>query len=249
MSPSTRRFLGWCVHGYTGSGLLVAAWVTTLLLEPNRTPETYRQCFLLMLLAVWIDATDGTLARLVRIKETIPEFDGRRLDDLVDFLMYTCLPLLLVERAGVLPADLRWTLLVALFASGYGFCQADVKTPDGAFVGFPSYWNVLAFYLVSLPFDGSLAAALIVLFAILTFVPSRYPYPTQPGRVNRWMLALSLPWTALLLADLLQPWDTGRSRREAWVSLAYPALYLGYSWLASLRRVRSVSESPTRTMF
>ena len=113
-----------------------------------------------------------------------------------------------------------------------------MKTPDGAFVGSPSYWNVLAFYFVALPFDGSLAAALVLLFAILTFVPSRYPYPTQPGRVNRWMLALSLPWTALLLADLLQPWNAGRSRWEAWASLAYPALYLGYSWLASLRRVR-----------
>jgi len=31
-----------------------------------------------------IDATDGTLARLVRVKERIPWFDGDRLDDIVD---------------------------------------------------------------------------------------------------------------------------------------------------------------------
>lgn len=233
---TSRRILGWCVHAYTGCGLLVAAAITSLLVQPERTPDTYRYCFLWMLLAVWIDATDGTLARAVRIKETLPGFDGRRLDDLIDFLLYTCLPLLLIDRAGLLPEGHRWVLMGALAASAYGFCQADVKTEDGAFVGFPSYWNVIAYYLIALPIEGTFAAAVILVFAALTFVPSRYPYPTQPGRVNRWMLALSVPWTGLLLADMLQPWGQGRSRWEAWASLAYPALYLGIAWTGSLRR-------------
>jgi phosphatidylcholine synthase len=133
-----RRCLGWGIHAYTGCGLLLAAWITSLLLQPERTAETYRLCFLLMLVAVLVDATDGTLARAVRIKEAVPGFDGRRLDDLVDFLLYTCLPLLLIDRAGLLPEGGRWVLVVALVASGYGFCQADIKTADGAFLGFPS---------------------------------------------------------------------------------------------------------------
>lgn len=236
MTSTTRRILGWCVHAYTGCGLLLAVVVVSLLIETERNLETYRTCFLLMLAAVWIDATDGTLARAVRIKDAVPSFDGRRLDDLIDFLMYTCLPLLLIDRAGVLPGEFRWVLIVALAASTYGFCQEDVKTADGAFVGFPSYWNVIAYYLVSLPLDGHVAAALIIAFAVLTFVPSRYPYPTQPGRLNRWMLALSVPWTGLLLIDMLQPWSGGRTRWEAWVSLAYPALYLGVAWVSSIRR-------------
>jgi phosphatidylcholine synthase len=247
---TARRFFGWCVHAYTGCGLFCAAAVVSLLVQSERTPETYRFCFLWMLLAVWIDATDGTLARAVKIKETIPEFDGRRLDDLIDFLMYTCLPLLLIDRAGLLPDELQWVLLVALAASAYGFCQSDVKTADGAFVGFPSYWNVAAFYLVTLPISGTLAAGLIFVFALLTFVPSRYPYPTQPGRINRWMLILSVPWTMLLLADLLQPWSGERSRWELWASFAYPVLYMGAAWLGSVRRLtrdtmaRTTSASP-----
>jgi phosphatidylcholine synthase len=32
-------------------------------------------------------------------------------------------------------------------ASAYGFCQLDAKTGDHFFLGFPSYWNILAFYL------------------------------------------------------------------------------------------------------
>lgn len=232
-----RRALGWGVHAYTALGLPLAAAVTALLVEPDRTPDTYRWCFLLMVAAVVVDGTDGTLARAVRIKEAVPEFDGRRLDDLVDFLLYTCLPLLLIDRAGLLPAGDRWVLVAALVASGYGFCQTDIKTADGAFLGFPSYWNVSAYYLVALGGGGRLATGLILLFAALTFVPSRYPYPTQPGRVNRWLLALSVPWAGLMLADLLQPWTADRSRWAAWASLAYPVGYLLVAWGGSLARL------------
>jgi phosphatidylcholine synthase len=233
-----RRFLGWCVHAYTACGLLLAAGLAALLAQADRTPDTYRACFLLMLVAVLVDATDGTLARRVRVKEAVPEFDGRRLDDLVDFLTYTCLPLLLIDQAQLLPADGRWVLLVALVASGYGFSQADVKTTDGAFVGFPSYWNIVAYYLYRLPFEGWVAAAVILGLAALTFVPTRYPYPTQPGRVNHWMLALSVPWAVLIGIDLLDPWDTGHGGWAAWASALYPAAYLGISWVGSVRRGR-----------
>jgi phosphatidylcholine synthase len=234
---SVQRILGWCVHAYTGTGLLFAAGVVSLLVQPDRAADTYRTCFLLLLGAVAVDATDGALARAVRIKEAVPEFDGRRLDDLIDYLTYTCLPLLLIDRAEVLPENARWVILVALGASTYGFCQADIKTADGAFLGFPSYWNIVAYYLLALPLGGYPAAGVMLGLALLTFVPSRYPYPTQSGRLNRWMLVLSLPWTTLVLIDLLRPWDDGRVRWEVPLSLLYPAAYLGVSWVSSTLRV------------
>lgn len=232
--PPGRRILGWGVHAFTASGLLLAAAVVSLLMQYERTPDTYRHCFLLMLAAVLIDGLDGTLARAVRIKEAVPEFDGRRLDDLVDFLMYTCLPLLLIDRAELLPSSTRWVLLVALVASTYGFCQTDIKTPDGAFLGFPSYWNIVAYYLYAVPLTGSVAVGIILVLAFLTFVPSRYPYPTQPGRLNRWLLVLCVPWVALVLVNLLRPWADGPVRWEVWASAVYPALYLGVAWGSSL---------------
>lgn len=236
MTPATRRVLGWCVHAYTGTGLLVAAWVAVLLTAPDRTPDTYRHCFLLMLMATVIDATDGTFARWVRIKEAVPSFDGRRLDDLVDFLMYSCLPLFLVYRAGVMPADWEWTLLVALAASGYGFSQADIKTADGSFQGFPSYWNIVAFYLLVLPMPGWAAVAMVLGFSALTFVPTHYPYPTQPGRVNRLMLVLCVPWTLAVLWSLSHPWADGVGEVAKW-SVVYPAFYLAVAWGMSLWRM------------
>jgi phosphatidylcholine synthase len=232
----TRQLLGWAVHIYTGTGLVLAAWITALLLQPERTPDAYRHCFLLMLVAVVIDATDGALARWVRIEETVPSFDGRRLDDLIDFLLYTCLPLLLIDRAGLLPPESRWVLVVALGASAYGFSQTEAKGADGSFRGFPSYWNVVAFYLYGVPAAGWWAFAVILGFAILTFVPSRYPYPTQPGQVNRWMLGLSVPWAVLVLVALLLPWDDGVPHGVIRASVVYPALYLGAAWAMSLWR-------------
>ena len=100
------RFLGWCVHGYTALGLVAAAMIAVLLVQggPDRgSPDAFRWSFLLMAIATIVDATDGTLARKVRIKEAVPSFDGRRLDDIIDFLTYTFLPLLLVYRAKILP--------------------------------------------------------------------------------------------------------------------------------------------------
>lgn len=235
-SPPGRQVLGWLVHIYTGCGLLLAVWIVSILLRPERTPDDYRLCFLLMLVATVIDATDGSLARAVRIKETIPSFDGRRLDDLVDFLMYTCLPLLLIDRAGIIPEAWTWVLIVALGASTYGFCQSDVKSPDGAFLGFPSYWNIVALYFYTLPLTNEIAIAIVLGFSLLTFVPSYYPYPSQPGRVNRIMLALSVPWAVLVMIALLGSWQDGVPRDLLRVSFAYPVIYLATAWAMSIRR-------------
>ena len=122
------KVLAWGVHLYTALGLVAAAGIGVLAVKGG--PEAFRGAFVLMMIATFIDATDGTLARRVRVKEVLPGFDGRRLDDLVDFLTYTCLPLFLIWRAELLPGGLAWWLLVPLLASAYGFCQVAAKTEE-----------------------------------------------------------------------------------------------------------------------
>ena len=42
----------------------------------------------------------------------------------------------------------HWSIGAApVLASAYGFAQTDAKTDDDFFLGFPSYWNVVAIYL------------------------------------------------------------------------------------------------------
>jgi len=227
-----RPFLGWCIHFYTALGLVAAAAIAVLLVHGGA--EAFRRAFLLMAAATLIDATDGALARWVRIKEVLPGFDGRRLDDLVDFLNYTFLPLLLIWRAGLVPENAALVLLLPLLASAYGFCQTWAKTDDGYFLGFPSYWNVAAFYLYTLQPPAWLALGVVVAFALLTFVPSRYLYPSQRGKLNRATALLGAAWAALL-GWILWTMPAGPTLPLALLSLIYPIWYLGASWIISVR--------------
>jgi phosphatidylcholine synthase len=247
---SLERILGWCVHGYTALGLVAAAMIAVLLVRGG--PEAYRLSFLLMVAATFVDSTDGTLARRVRVKEAVPGFDGRRLDDIIDFLTYTFLPLLLIWRASILPAGYEPWLLLPLLASAYGFCQVQAKTDDGYFLGFPSLWNVVAVYLYALRLGPWISLAIVVVLAVLTFVPSRYLYPSLPGRFNRFMTllgiawALSLVWLIWNLPDESGAGLTTPALQGAWATLSYPLLYLAASWAISLARTRKPARAGAR---
>lgn len=240
------RVLAWGVHFYTALGLACAAGMALLIIQGD--PASYRLAFALMFVATLIDATDGTLARAVRIKETLPGFDGRRLDDLIDFLTFVSLPLLLVWRARLLPDGTEAWLLLPLLASAYGFCQVEAKTPDGYFLGFPSYWNIVALYLYALRMPGWLSLSLLIGLALLTFVPTRYLYPTQGGRLNLWTNVLSVPWAVLLaLAVWYLPseGEDGTARLLAIVSLYFPIYYFVVSWGISLVHWQRYAEIDT----
>jgi phosphatidylcholine synthase len=242
--PSTfGKFLGWCVHGYTALGLVAAGMIAVLIVRGDA--DAFRWCFLLMAAATIVDSTDGTLARKVRIKEVVPGFDGRRLDDIVDFLNYTFLPVLLIWRAHILPTGYEAWLFLPLLASVYGFCQVQAKTDDGYFLGFPSLWNLVALYLYvlrlyELPQGDWVALAVVIVLALLTFVPIRHLYPSQPGLLNRVSMIAGVIWTPLVgwLIWKLPGGDAPRlsesTMQIALFSLLYPIYYLGVSWAISV---------------
>lgn len=223
----------WCVHLYTALGLVAAAGMAVFIVRGG--DASFRWAFALMLVATFIDSTDGWLARRARVKEVVPSFDGRRLDDLVDFNTYTTLPLLLVWRAGVLTDAQQWWLILPLLASAYGFSQTKAKTDDGFFLGFPSYWNIVAFYLYVLRLPSVLSLAIIILLALLTFVPSRYLYPSQRGPLSRLTILLGAVWTVLLLL-ILWRWED-EPRTLIMISLGFPLYYLLVSWALSLKQL------------
>jgi phosphatidylcholine synthase len=231
------RVCAWGVHLYTALGLILAGTILWLLVSGRET--RFELAFVLMLVATLIDATDGFLARGVRVKEVLPGFDGRRLDDITDFLNYVFLPLFLIYQAQLLaPGQEAW-LLLPLVSAAYGFCQVSAKTEDGFFLGFPSYWNLIAFYLYALNPPQWFALAAVIVFSLLTFVPMRYLYPTQPGRLNKLSLALGIVWGVLLVVILWgarkQPLDGDRAQRLISLSLFYPLYYLLASWTVSAR--------------
>ena len=234
---SVLHLSAWGVHLYTALGLVVSGMIAHCLVSDD--PNRFRDAFLFMAVGIAIDATDGWFARRLRVKEVLPGFDGRRLDDLVDFLNYTFLPLLLIYQAGLLPAGQSAWLLAPLVASAYGFCQVSAKTDDGYFLGFPSYWNLVAFYLYALAPPVWAMLAVLLTFSVLTFVPARYLYPTQPGALNRFSTALGTVWGAFLVSIVWNwtdvPHDADRALGLTSLSLFYPVYYLLVSWVLSIR--------------
>src|SRR5262245_14691212 len=225
--------LAWLVHLYTAVGAVVA-FVTIVLIEQLKFQET----FWLMALAVAIDATDGTLARAARVKELIPQFDGDRLEDIIDYANYVVVPCWFLIHANLLPAkDSLWLASLPLLASAYGFCQKQAKTSDNFFLGFPSYWNIIVFYLYVLQSPHWVNAFAIVILSILVFVPIKYIYPSRSPHLRALTNSLGVLWAlAVLTIIYLLP------EPPSWLvfaSVLFPAYYVALSFWLAFRRVPS----------
>ncbi|WP_153396965.1 CDP-alcohol phosphatidyltransferase family protein [Ornithinicoccus halotolerans] len=223
--PSVRlRAGGWALHAYTASGTVLGILVVIAAVDG----DTVRALWLL-LAALFIDGTDGLLARRLRVKETIPTFDGARLDDIVDYITYAFAPMVLLWTTGHLPAG-TWGMVVAmipLLASSYQFCRTDAKTDDHFFLGFPSYWNVVAFYVIVLELSAAVTATILLACAVLVFVPIKYLYPSRTNTHRALNLALAGLWLVLYAVILIDLPD--RNVLLVAVSLAYIGYYLAAS--------------------
>ena len=234
------RAAGWALHLYTASGSVLALLAVLAAIEG----QVLRALWIL-LAALVIDGTDGMLARRLRVSETIPGFDGARLDDIVDYLTYVFAPVVLLLTTDRLPGG-AWGAVVAalpLLASCIQFCRRDAKTEDHYFLGFPSYWNVVAFYAVVLDLSPAAVSVVLVACSVLVFVPVKYIYPSRTRTFRLLNLGLAGVWLVLYAVILAGMPDPSR------LALALSLAYLAYYFLASValtvrqrfRRVRPVS--------
>jgi phosphatidylcholine synthase len=223
----------WAVHFYTGLGAVIAllAWQAT-------AQSQYGLAFVWMAVALFIDCTDGTLARRVRVKEILPQFDGSKLDDIVDYLNYVVVPVVLAYHAALLPSGLTGLLIgsAPLLASGYGFCHTNAKTADNFFTGFPSYWNVVVFYFYVLATPIWFNVTTLLVLSFLIFVPMRYFYPSRTPFARRTTQLLGAVW-ALCFVALIAMFPTP-PRWLGWLSLFFPVYYIGMSIHLHLRSRR-----------
>jgi phosphatidylcholine synthase len=221
-----RLALAWGVHLFTASGAVAGA--LALLATWNGRLD---QAGLLMLVALVIDSVDGTLARAVGVSEVLPKVDGRRLDDMVDFFNFVIVPVVFMISIGSLPS---WAWAVPpILASAYGFSQADAKTEDDFFLGWPSYWNVVAFYCWLLPLSPAAGSAWVAACSFAIFVPLKYAYPSKLPRpiLKHTLNGGGLVWALVLAVAMLRP-DLDDRYWLTEISLAYLFYYMGLSiWL------------------
>ena len=228
----------WGVHLYTALGAALG-----LIAIYSAAHGNWRASFLAMGVATIIDSSDGPLARMLMVKIRVPSFDGALLDNIVDYLTYTVAPVFLMLEAGIIPNS-RWGLGLACFvmlASIYGFCQTRAKTDDHFFLGFPNYWNLVAFYLFCLGYNTTFNVAVLLIFGVMVFVPMRYIYPNRTVQLRPVTLTLGIIWGVVTVAMLLML--PAVNRVMLWAALSFIAYYFIASFilhtLAVMRERRS----------
>lgn len=222
--------LPWIAHLYTASGAVIALLATAMAFAHN-----FRAAFIYLVVATIVDATDGVLARALRVKERLPHYDGARLDDIVDYLTYVFVPVLIVWQAELVPVAFP-VCAAMLIASAYGFGQADAKVNSGEyfFTGFPSYWNIVVVYLYLMRLAPMVNAVVLAVLCLLVFVPIRYVYPSRTMTLRVPTLVLGTMWAALFAWQIWRlpavdgPWTM--------VSLLFVVYYVALSLWLHFRR-------------
>jgi phosphatidylcholine synthase len=198
------------VHVLTAAG---SALALVALLAAVR--GDFEVMFLCLGIALIVDGIDGTIARALKVAELLPRWSGDVLDLVVDFVTYVFVPAYAIAAGGLLPPGLGAPagIVIAMTGAIY-FADRRMKTVDNYFRGFPALWNVVAFYLFVLKPAPWLAAGLVALLAVLTFVPFKFLHPFRVTRLRLMTMGAVVLW-ALLAADALMrslepgPWVAG----------------------------------------
>ncbi len=222
---NNKKIAAWLVHLYTASGGVNG--VVGLFAAAD---GQVRLAFWLLMFAMLIDSTDGILARKVRVRAVLPNFDGSMVDNVIDMLTFVWVPVFIMGSQNLLP-HVAWTA-VPIIAALYAYGQVNMKTEDSFFLGFPSYWNMIALYMFWLRPEPALAVLMLVIPGVLSFIPTRYLYPSKNPIFSKVSWLLGSVWGVLILYLLAQ--ETPDTRLVL-LSLYYPAYYLILSFYLDIR--------------
>lgn len=220
----------WLAHLYTASGAVIAFLAMQAVVERD-----YRRAFLWLAAQVIVDASDGILARRLRVDQHLPWFSGKRLDDIIDYIAYVFVPATIVWHLPLVEPGWGTPVGAAmLLSSAYGFCRDDAKTADHFFTGFPSYWNIVVLYLAVSGWSLTANALVLLALAGLVFVPIRYVYPSRTPVLMLPTNLLGAVWGIALLVMIWRYPEVSPSLRI--LSFVFPVYYVALSLALHLRR-------------
>jgi phosphatidylcholine synthase len=213
-APSKPVF-AFSIHVLTAAGAAVALFALVAASHGD-----WPLMFLWLGVALVIDAIDGPLARALKVAEVLPNWSGETLDLVVDYTTYVFVPAYAVAAGHLMPDTLAVpsAAVIAITGTLY-FANRKMKTSDNFFRGFPAVWNLVAFYLLLLRPAPAIAAGVVALFAVLTFVPIRFVHPFRVRRLRTVTVALLTLWAALALAAVKQGLAP-----ELWITIGLCAL-------------------------
>lgn len=243
-----RRVAAWSVHLFTASG-----GVFGLLTFYAIYLQQYVLAFWFMGAAILVDSVDGVLARRAQTKVAAPRVDGALLDNILDYVNYVTAPAFFLLVSGMLPPiwDIVGTSTIML-ASAYQFTQPEAKTEDHFFKGFPSYWNIIVFYLFFWQTPPWANLVIVLVLVVLVFVPIKYVYPSRMDYLthNRWlrraMLGATLLWGGATAALLWLYPETNSAL--VILSILYALVYIVISVYRTFRPIEPLPRGPRRNV-
>lgn len=213
------------VHILTALGAGLGVWA--IILTYN---GFYQEAVWVLAVAAIIDSIDGVLARITQTKVNAPKIDGALMDNIVDFVTWTVAPLVWIYATMQLPI---WVLVVCSIASVFGFSNTRAKTDDMFFLGFPSYWNIVVFYIFLLNLPTIFASAVLLMFAFVTFLPVKFVYPSRTNFLRPLTIIFGILFTLQLIA-LMYYFDESEPLL-IYTSFIFPFYYFGLSFYLNLK--------------
>lgn len=180
-----QKIYAWLVHLFTSLGAVFGILAIIFSIEAAKssafgdsTSFSYniKLSMYSIIMAVFIDSIDGSLARLVDIKKLAP-LDGALLDNIIDFTTYSIVPCIWIYVSGIVSDQWLIPIIIMItISSSYQFCQLNAKTDDNFFVGFPSYWNVIVIFMLCFQSSQLINEIVIIVLTIFSFIPIKYIY-------------------------------------------------------------------------
>lgn len=215
-----QKSLAFGVHAFTASGM-VAGFMAILAI----TAHEFKTAMLWLFVTLIIDGIDGTFARLFKVKEVLPNFDGSMIDAVIDFATYGIIPAYFIYEASLLPEDYRLLgAAIILMVSAIYYGKSGMISNDYYFIGFPVMWNMVAFYLFFVTnISEWLNFILVVIFAIMHFIPIKFLYPSRTQKY-RW---LNITVSAIFVISniwIIMIYDE-KNMILSWISIACVGFY------------------------
>lgn len=221
------------VHLITALGAALGLWSVILTMD-----GFFQESVWVLAAAVFLDSIDGTLARYFDTKTHAPEIDGALLDNIVDFLTWTVAPLFWAYASMNLPL---WIVMVCAVASALGFANTEAKTSDYYFLGFPSYWNIVVFYLFLLQLPVYLSLAILLVFAVTTVAPVRFIYPNRTPDFRLLTMLLGIIYSIQLLLLIILFDDSPAFL--IYSSFIFPVYYFTMSFYLNIKQSETSPET------
>jgi len=179
------------VHLLTASGAVFAMLAMLAAVEAK-----WDMMFLWLVVAFFVDGIDGPLARHYDVGANAPRYDGVLLDLIIDYLTYVFIPAFALFSSGLLPGWTGWcAIIVITYASAMYFADTRMKTTDYSFSGFPGCWNMVVLVLFAIEPNFWVSLAIVVVLAVLMFVPVKFVHPVRTMRWRWITLPMALAWT------------------------------------------------------